>query len=230
LGQKVHPEGFRLAYNQDWASNWMITEKKEFARFLYEDYRIRKYIRDYYPHAIISRIDIERRDQGNAVIINIHAEKPGYLIGKGGGEIDNLSKQLEYETGKKVAINIVEVAKPELDARIVAQRIALQVERRIFYRRAMNDAAEMAMAQGALGVKIILSGRLGGAEMSRREKVQIGNIPLSTLKSKVSYGFATAVTKAGAVGVKVWIYTGTMTKEEFKRSIWEKKIIKKEDL
>jgi len=230
LGQKVDPRGFRLGYNKGWLSNWMITEKKEFAANLYEDFRIRKYIKNYYQHAVISRVDIEKRDEGNSVIINIHAEKPGYLIGKGGGEIDSLIKQLEYDTGKKVAINIMEIQKPDLDAQIVAQRIAMQIERRIFFRRAMNEAAETAIEAGALGVKVILSGRLGGAEMSRRDKVQLGNIPLNTLKAEISYGFVTAITKTGSIGVKVWIYTGHMTKREFKDKIREKEIIKKEDL
>jgi small subunit ribosomal protein S3 len=230
LGQKVDPRGFRLGYNKDWLSNWMVTDKKEFAQNLYEDYRIREYIRNYYQHAIISQIEIEKRDQGNSVIINIHAEKPGYLIGKGGGEIDALITQLQFETGKKVAINIMEIENPDLDAQIVAQRIAMALERRMFFRRAMNDAAELAIEKGALGIKIILAGRLGGAEMSRTEKVQIGNIPLSTLKADISYGFQKAITKAGAIGVKVWIYVGHYTKKEFRDKIREKEIIRKEEL
>jgi small subunit ribosomal protein S3 len=230
LGQKVDPRGFRLGYNKEWLSNWMITEKKDFAENLYEDFRIRRYIKNFYRHAVISHINIEKRDKGNSIIINIHAEKPGYLIGKGGGEIDSLIKNLEYDTGKKVSINIMEIQKPDLDAQIMAQRISMQIERRIFFRRAMNEAAETAIEAGALGVKVILSGRLGGAEMSRRDKVQKGNIPLNTLKAEISYGFTTAKTKTGSIGVKVWIYTGHMTKREFTDKLREKEIIKKEDI
>jgi small subunit ribosomal protein S3 len=230
LGQKVHPVGFRLAYNQDWQSSWIITDKKEFASNVLEDYKLRKYVNNYYRHAFISRIEIEKRDRGNNVVINIFAEKPGYLIGKGGEEIDNLIKNLEFETGKTVAINITEIQKPDLDAEIVAQRVASQLERRMFFRKAMNDAVSTAMESGALGIKIILSGRVGGAEMSRREKVQQGNIPLNTLKADISYGFTEAITKYGKIGVKVWIHTGFTTKREFEDAIRAKEVIKKENI
>ena len=230
MGQKVHPVGFRLAYNQDWQSNWIISNKKEFASNVLEDFKLRKFINNYYKHAFISRIEIEKRDRGNSVVINIFAEKPGYLIGKGGEEIDNLIKNLEFETGKTVAINITEIQNPDVNGEIVSQRVASQLERRMFFRKAMNDAVGTAFEAGALGVKIILSGRVGGSEMSRTEKVQQGNIPLNTLKADISYGLAEALTKYGKIGVKVWIHTGFTTKREFEEAIRAKEVIKKETI
>ena len=230
MGQKVHPMGFRLAYNCDWQSKWIIPEKQDFARNVHEDYKIRKCITDYYKHAFISKIHIEKRDRGNSIIITVFAEKPGYLIGRGGEEIDALIKNLEFETGKKVAINITELGDPDCDASIVAQRIAYQLERRVFFRKAMKDAVQMAIEKGALGVRVIISGRIGGAEMSRREKTQFGNIPLNTLRADIGFGLAEAVTKYGKIGVKVWIHNGLRTKKEFEEGIRQDALIGKENV
>ena len=228
MGQKVHPVGFRIAYNKDWQSKWIIPEKADFAKSVFEDFTIRKYITNYYKHAFISKIAIEKRDRGASIIINIFAEKPGYLIGKGGEEIDTLIKNLEAEIDKKIAINITEVKNSDLDAIIVSQRVAFQLERRMFFRKAMNDAVQTAIEAGALGVKVVLSGRIGGSEMSRREKVSLGAIPLNTLKADISYGLSEAITKYGKIGVKVWIHTGFTTKKEFENRIREAEVIQKE--
>lgn len=226
MGQKVHPVGFRIAYNLDWQSKWFISDKRDYARNVVEDFQIRKYIGNYYKHAFIARINIEKRDRGNSVIINIVAEKPGYLIGKGGEEIDTLIKNLEFQTGKKIAINITEIQNPDCDALIVSQRIAFQLEKRMFFRKAMNDAAATSLEAGALGIKIQLCGRVGGSEMSRTEKLRHGNIPLNTLRANIGFGLAEATTKYGKIGIKVWIHTGFTTKREFQNKIRETETIK----
>ncbi|MFH1706454.1 MAG: 30S ribosomal protein S3 [Planctomycetota bacterium] len=230
MGQKVNPNGFRLAYNRGWESSWFMADKKGFARNVLEDHKIRKYIRKYYKDAFISKVQIEKRDGGNSIIINILAEKPGYLIGKGGEEIETLIQNLEYETGKKVAINISELQNPDCDAEIIAQRIAAQLERRAFFRKAMNDAVQTVMEAGALGVKIIMSGRVGGSEMSRREKLVSGNVPLNTLKADLDYALGEAVTKHGKIGIKVWIHRGFITKRDYQEKIRTKEIMSKENM
>jgi ribosomal protein S3, bacterial type len=205
LGQKVHPYGLRLGIIRDWQSRW-YANKREYADLLHEDLRLRKLIKERFYTAGVSRVEIERA--ANRVKLTIHAARPGMIIGKGGAEVDQLRKDLERETGKQIQINIVEIKVPELDAQLVAENIAFQLERRIAFRRAMKQAMQRAMRLGAKGVKVMVSGRLSGAEIARTEWALEGSIPLQTLRADVDYGFAEALTKYGRIGVKVWIYKG----------------------
>ncbi|SEG06968.1 small subunit ribosomal protein S3 [Caloramator fervidus] len=205
MGQKVNPHGLRVGIIKDWDSKW-YADDKHFADLLIEDYKIRKYIKNKYYQAGISRIVIERT--ANKVRINIHTAKPGMVIGKGGQGVEELKAQLEKMTGKNIIINIVEIKNPEIDAQLVAENIAAQIEKRVSFRKAMKQAISRAMRFGIKGIKTAVSGRLGGAEMARTEGYHEGTIPLQTLRADIDYGFAEALTTYGKIGVKVWIYKG----------------------
>ncbi len=205
MGQKVNPHGLRVGIIKDWDSKW-YADSKNFDEYLIEDYEIRKYIKEKLYIAGISRIEIERF--ANRIKITIHTAKPGMVIGKGGSGVEALRKELENMTGKNVIVNVEEVKVPELDAQLVAENIANQLERRVSYRRAMKQAIQRTMRAGAEGIKTSVSGRLGGADMARTEGYSEGTIPLQTLRADIDYGFAEANTTYGKLGVKVWIYKG----------------------
>lgn len=205
MGQKVHPIGFRIGIIEDWRSRW-YAGKKEFSVLLLEDSKVRKYIKRECYSAAISRIDIERTRE--TVKVFVHTARPGILIGKRGQRSEELRGELEKITGRQVKIQFKEEDKPDLNGQLVAEGIAEQLEKRAAFRRVLKKAGLTSMQQGAEGIKINIGGRLGGAEMARREKFIIGKIPLQTLTADVSYGFAEARTKAGTIGVKVWIYRG----------------------
>jgi small subunit ribosomal protein S3 len=205
MGQKVNPYGFRLGVTTDWKSKW-IADKKEYAAYLHEDDRVRRYVRQRVRHAGVSRIDITRtRDN---VEVSVQAARPGIVIGRRGSEADAIRGDLEKLTGKKVKLNIIEIKNPELDAQVVAFNVAEQLRGRVSFRRAMRRAVQSAMKAGAKGIRIQVGGRLGGAEMSRTEWYREGRVPLHTLRAKVDYGFDEARTTYGRIGVKVWVYTG----------------------
>ncbi len=204
MGQKVHPNGFRLGVYKTWVSRWY--GEKDYARFVHEDKRIREFLKKRLYHAGISRIEIERT--GDKVRIIIHTSRPGIVIGKRGAEIETMKRELSKFVSGKVEIDIVEVRKPDLDAQLVAESVALQLERRVSFRRAMKKAVSSAMRMGAKGIKIMCSGRLGGAEIARTEWYREGRVPLHTLRADIDYGFAEAKTTYGVIGVKVYIYRG----------------------
>ncbi len=206
MGQKVNPHGLRVGVIKDWDSRW-FANKKDFGDTLVEDYNLRKALKKQLYGAGVPKIEIER--DGKKVRINIHCAKPGMIIGKGGAEIEKLRLQCEKMLGgKPVAINIIEVKVPDVDAQLVAESIAQQLEKRISYRRAMKQAIGRAMRIGARGIKTQCSGRLGGAEIARSEQYHEGTIPLQTLRADIDYGFAEANTTYGKIGVKVWLYKG----------------------
>lgn len=204
MGQKVNPIGFRLGINKTWSSQWF--EGRKYSELLHEDIKIRKYIKEKFYHAGISRIEIERA--ADKVKINLHTSRPGILIGRKGAEIENLKKDIVKLIKSEPIINVLEVRKSEADAQLVAENVALQLERRIAFRRAMRRTVASALKFGAKGIRITCSGRLGGAEMARREWYREGKVPLHTLRSNIDYGFAEAHTTYGIVGVKVLIYHG----------------------
>ena len=205
MGQKVHPHGLRVGVIKDWDSKW-YADKKNFGDNLAEDYKIRKYLKKSLFSAGIAKIEIERND--NKVRIHIHTAKPGVVIGKGGAEKDKIKANVEKLIGKNVIIDIVEVKNAEVNAQLVAENIAGQLERRISFRRAMKQVMQRAMKMGAKGIKTCCSGRLGGAEIARSEHYHEGTIPLQTLRADIDYGFYEADTTYGKIGVKVWIYKG----------------------
>jgi len=204
MGQKVHPIGFRLGIIKTWDSRWF--SQKNYAALLHEDIKIRKIVKERLMHAGVSKIEIERA--GQKAKINIHTARPGIIIGKKGAEVDKLKKDLEAMTGKQIYINIQEIRRPELDAQLVAENIALQLERRIAFRRAMKKSVTSALRLGALGIKITCAGRLAGAEIARTEWYREGRVPLHTLRADIQYGFFEAKTTMGQIGVKVLIYRG----------------------
>ena len=205
MGQKVHPVGYRLGVIRDWESRW-YADKNNFAKQLHEDIKLRKWIKDRWGHAGISMVEIERI--GNVIRFTIWTARPGVVIGKGGSEIQEVRDELQKMTGSKVMINVQEIKNPDKNAQIVAEGIASALERRVSFRRAMKQAIFRAMKAGALGIKTQCSGRLGGAEIARREWYLEGRLPLSTLRADIDYGFAEAKTMYGVIGVKVWIYNG----------------------
>ncbi|OMH40249.1 30S ribosomal protein S3 [Desulfurobacterium indicum] len=212
MGQKVHPVGFRLGITKDWESRWVAKEKGKYVNFLHEDLKIRKLIKQKYYHAGIARIDIERTlDKIN---IRIWAARPGLLIARKGAQVKELRKILEGLTGKSVYINIEEVKHPQLNAQLVAENVAAQLERRVAFRRAMKRVIADAMRAGAKGIKVQCAGRLGGADMARTEWYREGRVPLQTIRADIDYGTAVAQTKYGVIGVKVWIYKGDVYKDE----------------
>jgi len=216
LGQKVHPTGFRLGVIKSWGSNWYT--EKEYAPWLHEDLKVRKFIKDKLIHAGISSIEIER-PAASKITVNIHTARPGIVIGKRGAEVDQLRAELEKMTGSEVYLNIHEVRVAEMDSQLVAENVALQLERRVAFRRAMKRAVSQSIKFGAKGIKIRCAGRLGGAEMARTEWYRRGRVPLHTLRADIDYGFHTAVTTYGSIGVKVWIFRGEVLPEDEETSI-----------
>lgn len=204
MGQKVNPKGFRIGIIRTWESRWYADRNYE--ELLHEDLKIRKYILKKLHQAGVPKVEIERA--ANRVKVSVHAAKPGIVIGRGGAEVENLRKTLETMTGKQVAVNIVEIKKPELDAKLVADGIAQQLEKRVSFRRAMKQTVGRTMRVGAQGIKISCGGRLGGAEIARTEWYNEGKVPLHTLRADIDYGFAEANTTYGKIGIKVWIYRG----------------------
>ena len=204
MGQKVHPIGFRLGVIKTWDSKWYA--EADYAKFLHEDIAIRKFLKKRLYNSGVSKIEIERA--ANKTKINIHTARPGLIIGKKGSEVETIKKELSSLTSKEIFINIHEVRKPELDAQLVAENVALQLERRIAFRRAMKKSVTSALKFGAKGIRITCSGRLGGAEMSRTEWYREGRVPLHTLRADIDYGFAEAKTTYGLIGIKVLIFKG----------------------
>jgi small subunit ribosomal protein S3 len=215
VGQKTHPKGFRLNITENWDSRWFA--RREYPELLHEDIKIRNFLKKRLYHAGVSRIDIERA--ANKAKINIHTARPGIVIGKKGAEIEKLKQELARLTNKETFINIHEVRRPDLDAQLVGESVALQLERRVAFRRAMKEALARAMRMGAQGVRIQCSGRLGGSEIARREWYREGRVPLHTLRADLNYGLAEARTTYGIIGVKVWIFRGeVLTRQEEERT------------
>src|SRR6185312_5541493 len=217
MGQKVHPEAMRVGYIHDWKSNWF--NERHFAEYLAEDVRIREHITNKLAHAGLSSITI--RKDANELEVNIHTARPGIVIGKSGSEVDALRRDLHKMTSKQIKVNILEIKRPELDASLVAQSIAEQLQNRVAFRRAMKRALTSAMRSGAKGVKIQVSGRLGGAEMARTEGYSDGRVPLHTLRADIDYGFYEARTTFGRIGVKVWINKGEIMPKGFAQDLTE---------
>ncbi|MBI3802899.1 MAG: 30S ribosomal protein S3 [Nitrospirae bacterium] len=209
MGQKVHPLGFRLGYIKTWSSRWYA--EKDYAKLLHEDLKIRKIVKKKLYHAGVARVEIER--SGNQIKITIHTARPGIIIGRKGAEVDKLKVELEAMTKRQVYINIKEIKKPELDAQLVAENIAMQLEKRVAYRRAMKKAVASALRLGALGIKVYCAGRLAGAVIARTEWYREGRVPLHTLRADIDFGLAEAATTMGQIGVKVWIYRGDILPE-----------------
>lgn len=205
MGQKIHPKGLRIGIVQDWEAKW-FADKKQFKDILLEDVKVREYVHERLPNASVSRVEIERA--ANRLKLTIHTAKPGMVIGRGGQGVEALRRELAAMTGRVVAINIVEIKSAELDAQLVAENIAQALERRISARRAMKNAVGRAMRMGARGVRIMVAGRLSGAEMARRERSWQGSVPLHTLRADIDYGATEAHTTYGRIGVKVWLYKG----------------------
>ncbi len=202
MGQKVHPKGFRLAVRRNWDSRW-FANKKNFSLFLREDYLIRQFLAKKFRYASVAKIFIERA--GNRVRVRIYTARSGVIIGRKGQELEGTRDQLSKMIGREVILDVYEVKKPDINAQLVADNIALQIERRISYRRAMKKAVQSAMSLGALGIRLQCSGRLAGAEIARTEKQRDGSVPLHTLRANIDYGFAEANTVYGKIGIKVWI-------------------------
>jgi len=210
MGQKTHPVGFRLGVIKDWQTKWFARKPKDYRDLVLGDLSVRRTIEKRFPDAGISRIEIERNS--NEAVITIHTSRPGIVIGRGGQRVDELRKDLEEMTKRRARLNVQEIRQPEMDAYLVARSVADQLERRIAYRRAIRQAVSRTMQSGAQGVKIIASGRLGGADIARREKSMQGRVPLHTLRADIDYGLAEASTAFGKIGVKVWIYKGEVLK------------------
>jgi small subunit ribosomal protein S3 len=204
MGQKVHPAGFRLGFNKTWRSRWY--SEKEYAKLLHEDLLLKGELKKRFAHAGVSRVDVERA--ANKLKISIFTSRPGIIIGRKGQEVDKLKQEVQKRTGKEVFINIQEILKPELDAQLVSESVALQLEKRIAFRRAMRKAVDAALRFGAKGIKVRVSGRLNGAEIARSEWYLHGQLPLHTLRADIDYGFSEARTSFGQIGVKCWIYKG----------------------
>lgn len=210
MGQKVNPIGLRLGINKTWDSRWFSV--KEYASFLHKDLEMRKYVHAHLAQAGISKVVIER--PAKKARLSIYTARPGILIGKKGADIEKLKEKLAAIAGVEVSINIIEVRKPELDARLIAEGISQQIERRVSFRRAMKRAMQTAMKMGALGIRVNCSGRLGGAEIARMEWYIEGSVPLHTLRSDIDYGVGTAKTTYGTCGVKVWVYKGEILEHD----------------
>jgi small subunit ribosomal protein S3 len=211
LGQKTHPIGFRLGIIRDWHARWFAHKQKDYRNLVFEDLQIRGQIEKNYPDAGISTVDIERSDSD--VTVTIHTSRPGIVIGRGGQRVDELRRNLESVMQRRARINVQEIRQPELDAFLVARNVADQLERRIAFRRAIRQTLGRTMQAGAEGIKIICSGRLGGADIARSEKAMEGRVPLHTLRADIDYGLAEAATEFGRIGVKVWIYKGDILPE-----------------
>ncbi len=214
MGQKTHPYGFRLVYNKSWHSRWYADS--DYADTLHEDLELRRQLKERLSHAGVSEIDIERAAE--RLRLTIYTSRPGIIIGRKGSEVDKLRDDLQKQLGRDVHINIQEVQRPELDAQLVAESIANQLLRRVSFRRAMRKAMEAAFRFGAKGVKIMVSGRLGGHEIARTEWYQDGRLPLHTLKADIDFGLAESKTSYGVIGVKVWVYKGDRVRERSRRT------------
>jgi small subunit ribosomal protein S3 len=210
LGQKVNPIGFRLGIHRDWNSRWFAG--KQYKDFVLEDYHIRRFLKKRLSQAGVSKIEIERA--ASKVRIKIHTTRPGLVIGKKGAEIENVKRELEKKINREIILDIQEVRKPEVDAQLVAENVAMQLVRRISFRRAMKKSVSSALRFGVQGIKIACSGRLGGAEMARREWYRKGRVPLHTIRADIDYGFAEAFTTYGVVGVKVTLFKGEILREK----------------
>ena len=215
MGQKTHPYGFRLVYNQGWHSRWYA--ERDYAKTLHSDIKLRTGLKKRLMHAGVSQIDIERA--ADKLRVTIYTSRPGIIIGRKGAEVDKLRDDLSRQMGREVHINIQEIQRPELDAQLVAEAITGQLLRRVAFRRAMKKAMESAFRFGAKGVKIMVSGRLGGNEIARTEWYQEGRLPLHTLKADIDYGFAEAFSTYGVIGVKVWVYRGDLSRERGRRAV-----------
>jgi len=204
MGQKTHPIGYRLGYNVTWNSRWYAG--KDYAKLLHQDIRIRKVVKAKLSHAGVAKVEIERSGDQTRVII--HTARPGIIIGRKGAEVDKLKAELEKQYGGQVYITVKEIKKPELDAQLVSENVATQLEKRVAFRRAMKRSVQSALRLGAQGIKIMVAGRLGGAEIARTEWYREGRVPLHTLRANVDYGFAEAHTTMGQIGVKTWLFKG----------------------
>ena len=212
MGHKTHPIGFRLGIIKDWQATWFADKQGDYRNLVREDLAIRKNIADQYPDAGISRLEIER--SSSELVVTVHTARPGIVIGRGGKRVEELRRLLETLTNRRARLNVQEIRQPELDAFLVARSVADQLERRIAYRRAIRQAVGRTMQAGAKGVKIIIAGRLGGADIARREKAMEGRVPLHTLRADVDFAIAEAGTDFGRIGVKVWLYHGDVIKEQ----------------
>ena len=210
MGQKINPIGLRLGINKTWDSRWFASDN--YAEKLHEDIKIRKHVKKTLNQAGISKVIIERT--GKKCYVSIHSARPGVVIGKKGADIDNVKKAVQKLTKDEVHLNIIEVRKPELDSTLIAEGVAQQLERRVAFRRAMKRAVQSALRMGAEGIRINVSGRLGGAEIARMEWYREGRVPLHTLRADVDYGIATALTTYGIIGVKVWVFKGEILKDQ----------------
>ena len=226
MGHKVNPKAMRLGYIRDWESKWF--NLKEMPDFIEEDYKIRQYLKDKLRLASVSKIGIERA--GKYIRVNVYTARPGIVIGKAGQGIENLKTEVENITGRKTFVNVMEIKRPETDAQLIADSIAIQLEKRISYRRAMKKAMEKAMASGALGIKIMVAGRIGGAEIARTEWAKEGRVPLQTFRADIDYGFSEALTTMGLIGVKTWVFRRELFMKTEKDLMEEVKLIEKEKL
>ena len=215
MGQKVNPNGFRLGVNRTWSSRWF--SKSNYAKFLHQDLEIKSYVEKKLKNASIAKINIERA--AKKIRISIYSSRPGIIIGKRGEEIENLKKSIQKIVKGPSQINIKEVRKPDLDAQILAEGVAQQLEKRVMFRRAMKRTVQSALRQSAKGVRIEVSGRLNGAEIARTEWYREGRVPLHTLRADINYGTAEALTTYGIIGVKVWVYTGEITEDPYKSDL-----------
>lgn len=220
MGQKVHPYGFRVGYIYDWKSRW-FANKQDFPKLLLEDVKIRKFIKKALSTAAVSKIEVERTSEKIRVLI--YTARPGIIIGRRGAEIEKLKEELRKITIKEVLIDIKDIKNSNIDAQLVSENISFQLEKRIPHKRAMKKAVQAALDSGAQGIKIICSGRLGGAEIARRESYRIGSIPAQTLRADVDYGFSEALTTYGLIGVKVWIYKGDKVLDKIEAPVEEKR-------
>lgn len=214
MGQKVHPHGFRIGYIYGWQSRWFAG--KAYTDLLHEDLTIRRTLGAMLTDAGVSNVEIDRN--ANQVTVTIHTARPGIVIGRGGQRVDEVRKELERLTGRRMRVNIVEIRMPEMDAALVARAVAEQLERRVSHRRAMKQAVARTMQRGVKGIKIKVAGRLGGSDMSRKDTEMVGRVPLHTLRADIDYGTAEAHTTLGRIGVKVWIYKGDILPEVKERS------------
>ena len=226
MGQKINPVGLRLGYIRDWGSKWF--NLRQMPDLLEEDRRIREYLRRKLQGASVSKVTVERA--GKHLRVNIHTSRPGIVIGKKGADIENLRKDLEQMTDRKVDLNVMEIKRPELDAQLVAESVALQLEKKIGFRRAMKKAMERTMAAGALGIKVRVSGRLGGAEIARVGWMKEGRVPLQTFRADIDYGFHEALITMGRIGCKVWIFKKELFKKTREDLMEEVKLVPKEQL
>jgi small subunit ribosomal protein S3 len=224
MGQKIHPGGLRLGYIKDWESKWF--NLRQMPELLEEDRRIRQYLKRKLEGAAVSRVGIERA--GKHLRVNIYTARPGIVIGKKGSDIENLRKDIEGMTDRKAFVNVMEIKRPELDANLVAEGVALQLEKNVGFRRVMKKTMERTMAAGALGIKVRVSGRLGGAEIARTEWMKEGRVPLQTLRADIDYGTAEALITMGRIGVKIWIFKKELFKKTREDLIEEAKLVPKE--